>query len=189
MRGDVTRSLSGVILLGGLISASCTDVVPTEPTASTKAQPLSLAAEPARVTPEFLPPPGTGCAGTRPFRARFVLILGGMGGFVLQDLQAGFSDRFGVISVPAVLGASGSRLGSMTGSLPPVPLATSTPIPFPTTGPNSGLVGSTSISERLPVILEFGCQVRPQGTIVVTAGTLDHRGRRGDHRLTIDVGE
>ena len=186
MRGDVTRSLSGVILFAGLICASCSDAVPTEPTASTKAQPLSLAAEPARVTPEFLPPDGIGCAGARPFRTRFVLILGGMDGFVLQDLRVGFSDPFGAISVPAVVGAT--RLGSITGSLPPNPLPTSTPIPFPTTGPNSGLPGVGS-PQRVPVILEFGCLVRPQGTIVVTAGTLDHRGRRGDRRLMIEVGD
>jgi hypothetical protein len=189
MRGDVTRSFAGVILLAGLTSASCGEVVPPEPTAPTKTVPVALAAEPARVMPEFLPPFGIGCAGARPFRTRFVLILGGMEGFVLHDLQVGFSDRFGVISVPAVLGASGSRLGSMTGSLPPIALPTSTPIPFPTTGPNSSFFGSGGTSERLPVILEFGCHVQPLGTIVVTAGTRDHRGRRGDHRLTIDVGE
>jgi hypothetical protein len=183
MRGHVTRSLSGVILLAGLIGASCSDAVPTEPTASSKAQPVSIAAEPSRVTPDFLPPFDIGCGGARPFRTRFVLVLGGMDGLVLQDLRVGFRDPFGVISVPAVAGAS--RLGSMNGSLPPIPMTTSTPIPFPTTGPNSGLIPS----ERLPVILEFGCHVRPHGTIVVTAGTLDHRGRRGDHRLTIEVGE
>ena len=182
MRGHVTRSLSGVILLAGLISASCSDAVPTEPTASSKLQqPVSIAAEPTRVTAEFLPPVDTTCAGARPFRTRFVLVLGGMEGFVLQDLRVGFSDPFGVTSLPAVVGAS--RLGSMNGSLPPIPMTTSTPIPFPTTGPNSGLIPS----ERLPVILEFGCHVRPHGTIVVTAGTLDHRGRRGDHRVTIEV--
>jgi hypothetical protein len=187
MRDDVTRSLFGVLVLAGLLSASCSDVVPTGPTESPRAQPLSLAAEPAQVTPEFLPPNDVVCAGARPFRTRFVLVLGGIGGFVLQDLRVGFTDPFGVISVPAVVGAS--RLGSMNGSLPPNPLPTSTPIPFPTTGPNTGLIPSTSISERLPVILEFGCHVRPHGTIVVTAGTRDRGGRRGDHRLTIDVGE
>ena len=187
MRGDVTRSLSSVILLAGLITAACSDAVPTEPSASTDAPPLSLASEPAHVTPEFLPTVGLGCAGARPFRTRFVLVLGGLGGFVLQDLQVGFSDRFGVISVPAVVGAS--RLGSINGSLPPNPMPTSTPIPFPTTGPNTGLIPSINTSERLPVILEFGCHVQPLGTILVTAGALDHRGRRGGQRLTIDVGE
>jgi hypothetical protein len=189
MRGDVTRSLSGVILVAGLLGASCSDVVPTEPTASTKTPSPSLAAEPARVAPEFLPSFGTGCAGARPFRTRFVLILGGMDGFVLQDLRVGFNDRFGVTAVPAVvtpLTAPSTTFGSAG---MPVPLPTSTPIPFPTTGPNSGLVESIRISDRLPVILEFGCHVQPLGTIVITAGTRDHRGRWGDHRLTIGVGE
>ena len=188
MRGDVTRFLSGVILLAGLISASCSDVMPTEPTASAKAQPLALAAEPAQVTPEFLPTT-TGCGGARPFRARFVLIFGGMGDFVLQDLQVGFNDRFGVIGVPAVISPLSAPPTSFDSSGVPVRVPTSTPIPFPTTGPNSGLVESINVSERLPVILEFGCHVQPLGTIVITAGTRDHRGRRGDHRITIDVGD
>jgi hypothetical protein len=189
MRGDVTRSLSAVTLLAGLISASCSDVVPAEPTAPTKLQPLALAAEPARVTPEFLPPFGTGCGGARPFRTRFVLVLGGIEGLVLQDLQVGFSDRFGVIAVPAVIPPLSAPSSSFGSSGVPVRVPTSTPIPFPTTGPNSGLLGSAGTSGRLPVTLEFGCHVEPLGTIVVTAGTRDHRGRRGDHRLTIDVGE
>jgi hypothetical protein len=192
MRGDVTRFLSGVILLAGLISASCSDVMPTEPTASAKAQPLALAAEPAQVTPEFLPTT-TGCGGARPFRARFVLIFGGMGDFVLQDLQVGFNDRFGVIAVPSVISPLSAPATSFDSSGVPVRVPTSTPIPFPTTGPNSGVLESINVSERLserlPVLLEFGCRVQPHGTIVVTAGTRDRRGRRGDHRLTIDVGD
>ena len=189
MRGDVTRSLSGVILLAGLISTSCSDSMPTEPTASTKTPTLSLAAEPARVTPEFLPPSGAGCAGARPFRTRFVLILVAMGDFVLQDLQVGFSDRFGVIAAPAVVTPLTAPPTTFGSSGVPMRVPTSTPIPLPTTGPNSGLVESIRISDRLPVILEFDCHVQPLGTIVVTAGTRDRRGQRGDHRLTIEVGD
>ena len=108
--------LSGVILLAGLISASCSDVVPTEPTASDQA----AAAAPSRPNrPESRRSscrrPDT-CGGARPFRTRFVLILGGIEGFVLQDLQVGFNDRFGVILAPAVVGASATPT-SMNGSL------------------------------------------------------------------------
>ena len=189
MRGDLTRSLAGVILLAALIGASCSDVVPTEPTASAKAEPLAFAVEPARVTPEFLPPSGTHCGGARAFRTRFVVILGAMPGLSVASLNVGFTDRFGVVSLPSVLGSTSALAGPVMGGPSPVPLPTSAPIPFPTTGPNTGLVESIGSSQRVPVILEFGCLVRPQGTLVVTAGTLDRRGRRGDHRLTIDVGE
>lgn len=187
MFSDAARFFAAVILLAGLASASCNAVVPAEPTAPTGGEQVAFAVEPARVTPEFLPPSGLHCGGARPFRTHFAVILGSMPGGSFETLDVGFSDRFGVISVPAVVGAS-PRLGSTNGSLPPVPLATSTPIPFPTTGPNSGLPG-VGTSQRVPLILEFGCLVNPHGTIVVTAGTRDRHGRRGEQRLTIDVGE
>ena len=186
MRGDVTRSLSGVILLAGLISTSCSDVMPTGPTAASKAQPVSIAAEPARVTPEFLPSIAPSCGGRRPFRTRFAVILGAMDG--LQTLDASFTDRSGVFVAPAVIAASDLFTGSMMTS-PPTRLPTSTPIPFPTSLANIDLSMPAGPSQRLPVTLEFDCHVQPLGTIVITAGTRDHRGRRGDHRLTIDVGE
>ena len=186
MRGDVTRSLSGVILLAGVISTSCSDGVPTEPTASPKAQPVAIAAEPIRVTPEFLPSVGPSCAGRRPFRTRFAVILGAMDG--LQTLDASFTDRSGVFVAPAVTPASDLFTGSMLTS-PPIRLPTSTPIPFPTTLANIDLSTPAGTSQRLPVTLEFDCHVQPLGTIVITAGTRDHRGRRGDHRLTIEVGD
>jgi len=186
MRGDVTRSLSGVILLAGLIGTSCSDVVPTEPTASAKAQPVSIVAEPTRVTPEFLPSVGPSCAGRRPFRTRFTVVLGAMDS--LLTLDASFSDRTGVFVAPAVLPASNLFTGSMMTS-PSTRLPTSTPIPFPTSLATIDLSTPAGTSQRLPVILEFDCHVQPLGTIVITAGTRNRRGQRGDHRLTIDVGD
>jgi hypothetical protein len=189
MCSDATRCLSAVILLASLTTISCNGVAPAEPTAPTAGEPVAFAVEPARVTPEFLPPSGTHCGGARPFRTRFVVIVGAMPGLSVGSLNVGFTDRFGVVSLPNVLGSTSALAGPVMTGPSPVPLSTSAPIPFPTTGPNTGLVESIGSSQRVPVILEFGCLVRPQGTIVVTAGTRDRRGRRGDHRLTIDVGD
>ncbi len=186
MRGDVTRSLSGVILLAGLMSTSCSDVMPTEPTASSKTQPVAIAAEPTRVTPEFLPSVGPSCGGRRPFRTRFAVILRAMDG--LQTLDASFTDRSGVFVAPAVIPGSDLFTGSMMTS-PPTRLPTSTPIPFPTSLATIDLSTPAATSERLPVILEFDCHVQPLGTIVITAGTRDRRGQRGDHRVTIELGD
>jgi hypothetical protein len=44
-------------------------------------------------------------------------------------------------------------------------------------------------SQEFPVTLEFGCHVRPQGTIVVAVGTRDGRGRSMTHQLSVGVGE
>jgi hypothetical protein len=189
MCSDATRFLFGAVLLAGLTSASCNGVVPAEPTAPTAGEPVALAAEPSRVTPEFLPPSGLHCGGARPFRTHFVVILGAMSGVVVETLNVGFSDRFGVFSRPIVLGVSSVLSSSLAIGPSPVPLPTSSPIVFPTTGPNTGLLGSAGSSQRVPVTLEFGCLVRPQGRIVVTAGTRDRRGRWGEHRLMIDVGD
>ena len=189
MCSDATRFLFGALLLAGLTSASCNGVVPAEPTAPTAGEPVAFAVEPARVTPEFLPPSGTHCGGARPFRTRFDVILAAMPGLFVASLNVGFTDRFGVVSLPHVLGTTSALAGSTMIGPSPVPLPTSSPIPFPTTGPNTGLLESIGPSQRVPVTLEFGCLVRPNGTIVVTAGTRDHRGGRGDRRLMIDVGE
>jgi hypothetical protein len=186
---DATRYLSAAILFAGLTSASCNGVVPTEPTAPTSGEPVAFAVEPARVRPEFLPPSGVDCGGRRPFRTRFVVILGSIPGVLFETLHVDFSDRFGVVSRPIVLGTSDVLSSSLASGPSPVPLPTSSPISFPTTGPNSGLLESVGSSRRLPVTLEFGCRTRPGGTIVVIAGTRDRSGRWGDHRLTIDVGE
>ena len=143
--------------------------------------------------PESRPSSCRRSAPAAPARGRSVhgssLILGGMEGFVLQDLQVGFNDRFGVIAVPAVLGASASRLGSMTGSRPPSPLPTSTPIPFPTTGPNSGLLGSAGAVgalagdarvrlSRAPARDDRG-HCRELGIIADDGGTIDSRSMWG----------
>jgi hypothetical protein len=186
---DATKYFSAVILLAGLTSASCNGVVPAEPTAPTTAgEPVAFAVEPARVTPEFLPPSGLHCGGARPFRTHLAVILGSMPGGFFETLDVGFNDRFGVASRPIVLGVSNTLSNSQAIGASPVPLPTTSPIPFPTTGPNSGLPG-VGTPQRVPLILEFGCLVRPQGTIVVTAGTRDRHGRRGEQRRTIDVGE
>ena len=188
MSTDATRYLSAVILLAGLATASCNGVVPAEPTAPTAGEPVAFAVEPARVTPEFLPPSGLDCRGRRPFRTHFVVFLGSMPGASFETLDVGFNDRLGVASRPIVLGVSSTLSNSLAIGPSPVPLPTMSPIPFPTTGPNSGLPG-VGTPQRVPLILEFGCLVRPQGTIVVTAGMRDRRGRRQEQRLTIDVGE
>jgi len=107
----------------------------------------------------------------------------------VQELRVSFSDRMGIVAVPAVLPAASTFGGSTMMPLPSIPLPSSAPIPIPTAGPNNGLSLSPGPLQRLPVTLEFGCDVRLPGTIVVTAGTRDRRGRRDDHRLVIGVRE
>ncbi len=165
---------------------SCSDAAPADATAPTAIKSVALSVQPDKVEPEFLPPVG-GCTGARAFRTRFVVVAGGMQGFVVQELRVSFNDRFGVLAVPTVLSASAAQSGSLIPSSPPVPLPTSVPIPFPSSA--NGLSVFAGGSREFPVTLEFGCHVRPQGTIVVAVGTRDDRGRSTTHQLTVDVGE
>ena len=186
MHGHFATCVSGALLLAGLSTASCSDAGPADPIGPSAAEAVALRAEPEAVRPEFLTPFGV-CTGARPFRTSFVVIIGGTAGFVVQELRVSFSDRTGVVAVPTVLPAASPFGGSLITPAPSIPLPSSVPIPIPTSGPNNGLSLSAGALQRLPVTLEFGCQARLPGTIVITAGMRDRHGRRDDRRLVIDV--
>jgi hypothetical protein len=134
---------------------SCSEFAPADTTAPTSIKSIALSVQPDKVEPEFLPAIG-GCTGARAFRTRFVVVAGGMQGFVVQELRVSFNDRFGVLAVPTVLSAGAAQSGSLIPSSPPVPLPTSMPIPIPSTGPNNGLSVFPGGSQQVPVALEFG---------------------------------
>jgi hypothetical protein len=188
MHPHITTSVPGAVLLAGLACMSCSDAAPASATAPTSIRAIALSVQPQKVEPEFLPP-FVGCTGARAFRTRFVVVAGGTETFVVQDLHVSFSDRFGMTAVPSVVPATGAPSGSMITSSPPIPMPSSMPIPIPTSGPNDGLSVFPGGSQELPVLLEFGCHVRPQGTIVVAVRTRDGRGRFLTHQLAVGVGE
>jgi hypothetical protein len=187
MRADDSRYLCGAVLLAGLIGVSCGEISPGDATAPTSTAAVTLAAEPAKVMPEFFPSFDASCS-RRSFRTRFVAIVGSMGSAAVQTLGVSFTDRFGVFATPAVVPASDVFTGLMM-TAPPIRLATSSAIPFAVTLPNNALSTPAGTSQRVPLTLEFGCHVDPHGTIIVVAGTRDDRGRWRDHRLAISVGE
>ena len=188
MHPQITTCVRGAALLAGLACMSCSDAAPAAATTPTSIRAIALSVQPEKVEPEFLPP-FVGCTGARAFRTRFVVVAGGVEAFVVQELRVSFSDRFGMTAVPTVVPATGAPSGSMITSSPPIPLPSSMPIPIPTGGPNDGLSVFPGGSQEVPVLLEFGCHVRPQGTIVVAVGTRDGRGRAMTHQLTVDVAE
>ena len=188
MHPHITACVPGAILLAGLACVSCSDAAPADATAPSSVRAIALSVQPGKVEPEFLPPIRR-CSGARAFRTRFVVIVGGMEAFVVQELRVSFSDRFGVTAVPAIVPATGAPSGSIITSSPPIPLPTSMPIPIPTSGPNNGLSVFPGGSQEMPVTLQFECGVRPQGTIILAVETRDGRGRSTTHQLTVDVGE
>lgn len=182
MYAHFSKYVAGVLVLVVLVSAACSENNPVDvlgPTAAPQA--LSLTAEPAVVTPEFLPTTFSVCNAPR-FRTRFVVLLGGIRGVAVTGLFVGFTDFLGLAAVPTVLPAAPFG-GTTTFS------AARVPVPFPATGPNDGLSVPTGFPQNVPVTLEFGCHVRPRGTILVTADTRDGRGRMETARLSVPVGE
>src|SRR5215211_3953178 len=177
--------LSGTLLLVVLAGAACSGSDPVAATSPTAAPQVSLKAEPSIVRPDFLPP-SAACHDHPGFRTRFVVFVGGFGGVTMDGLQASFVDAFGVSVMPGVIASGVFGGATSTTSGVPVPLPTSGPIPFPMTGPVPIPDGAT---RQVPVTLEFGCHVRPHGTIVVTARTRDGRGRSWDQRLAVAVEE
>ena len=187
MHAHDSKYVAGVLLLATLAVAACGEHNSVAVTAPTEAQSLRLTAEPASITPEFLV--RHVCPAAPAFRTRFVIIVSGTDGLIVTGLHVGFVDRLGINVLPTVLtdGLNTSGSGSSLRT-PPIPLPSSMPIPIPTSGPNDGLSVFTGRTERVPVTLEFGCNVRPHGTILVDADTRDHRGRSGRSRLTVEVG-
>ena len=171
-----------VVLLLVVLTAACSDSTPTDVTGPTSAaQSLSLTAEPAVVTPEFMPTLFRVCNAPR-FRTRFVVLLGAIRGVAVTGLFVSFTDVLGVAAVPTVIPAApfGGTTHISTARVP---------VPFPTSGPNDGLSVPTGFSQQVPITLEFGCHVRPRGTILVSADTRDDRGRMGTSRLSVQLGD
>jgi len=175
----LTSRVAVAVLLTALVSAACSDdSSPADPTAPTVVQTMSFSADPIRIHPEFLSTGG--CHDGRGFRTRVdVAIASGMHGGVVTGLRAGFTDRSGVVAFP--IGSSENIPSSWTISgSPTVPVPTNMAVPFPV---------PSNTSQRIPVVLEFGCQVRPQGTLLVVVDTRDDRGASSTHRVNIEVGD
>jgi hypothetical protein len=171
----LTSRVAAAVLLTVLASAACSDDAnPVDPSAPTVVQTMSFSADPTRIHPEFLS--AGGCHDGRAVRTRVdVAIAGGMHGVVVTGLRAGFTDRSGVVAFP--IGSPGNIPSSWTSGSPTVPVPTNMAVPFPV---------PSNTSQRVPVVLEFGCQVRAQGTLIVVAETED-RGRMTTHRIAIEV--
>jgi hypothetical protein len=186
MHADHTRYVAGALLLIVLGGAACSDTLPADVTAPSAVPAITLKAEPSIVRPEILPPLGA-CRDRAAFRTRFVVILGDSNDGIVQGLDVSFVDSLGAIALPTVLGAS--AFDSRTPVGVPVTLPTSSPIPIPQAIPNDGFLVPIGGTRQVPVTLQFGCEVRPHGTLFVTARTRDRHGRSGSQRLAIAVTE
>jgi hypothetical protein len=165
---------------------------PTAPGAVTSA--LVVAAEPMTATPEFTSI--SFCPAAPSFGVRLLITISGNGDIViLQRLRFAFTDRFGGFAVPVVTQTSTALSGGIPTSMP-VPLPTSpsipipgaSPIPIPGSLPVEELRIQAGVSGTLPVLLNFGCGVPADGTLVVSVDTTDMRGRSSTSQVRVRVG-
>ena len=186
MHPHITTHVPGAMLLAALACVSCSDVAPADATAPTAVETIAFSIRPERVEPEFLPSTGR-CAGARSERgspsspAETRVRRAGASRELQQSLRGGHGPAGPVGERPAV------RFDD--GVLAACPSADLDADPHPVGGAEQRPLGDPGRLTEVPVALEFGCHVRPQGAIIVAVGTLDDRGRSTTHRLTVDVSE
>ena len=162
------RRLAPAALFFVLFTVAC-DQASVSMTAPGTLVPAAFTAEPASLRPEFLH--AQTCLFRPAFRLHLSVIVGGGGTVIVHGFRFHFIDRAGSRTLPLVSVAPGT---SFTSSLP-----SSSPIPIPGVAP----LTSFPASGTLPFIATFGCDVIPDGTLVVI-GDLD-AGRTAEMRLRV----
>jgi hypothetical protein len=150
------RRYAPVVLLFALASAVACDRTADSPTSPELVRQVqtSITAEPRSVQPEFLTSPA--CVGRRPFGARVTVIVEGRDGLILRDLRFAFVDRFGTRTLPEVI-----PIPTASSSIP-----SSSPISIPGV---AALPSASPVLGPLPFFVRFGCDVIPEGTLIITA--------------------
>ena len=175
-----------LLVLVFLASPACSRsaVTPTSPNTTTNLKSVSV--EPESVRPEFIS--GSSCSTRPPFGVRFTVIVGGED-LIIRGIRFGFTDRFGNRLVPDVIPTiEGSSSIPSSSPIPfpgPATLPNASPIPIPGASPITGVLVTDTRRLSLPFFLRFGCDVFPEGTIVVIVDTADTVGRFGARELNV----
>jgi len=176
-----------------LIAACGNDnsVSPTTPAPVTSAL---VTTEPMTATPEFSRI--SFCPAAPSFGVRLLITISGNGEIVIVErLRFAFTDRLGGFAVPVVTQTSAALSGGIPTSMPvplptspSVPIPSASPIPIPGSLPVEELRIHAGVSGTLPVLLNFGCGVPADGTLVVSVDTTDRRGRSSTSQVRVRVG-
>lgn len=160
---------------------------PTSPGPSTTVK-TSLTAEPVAARPEFLSNPT--CPTHPSFGIRITVIVGG-NDLIVRGIRFAFTDRFGSRALPDVFPTPAGSTSIPSSSPIPIPgsaaLPGSSPIPIPGSSPINGVLVSDGTRLALPFFLRFGCDVVPEGTIIIIVDTADRTGRPGTSEVRVAV--
>ena len=180
-----------LFLVSAFAVISCGETQPVSPTAPGPVDKAMITAEPATVSPEFLPTPF--CPRFSPFGARFALVVRPGQDLILRVVQFQFVDRFGGRTFPSVIPLDTTAFppSSLPGS-PPIPtptpstLPSSGPVPIPSS-PFSPLLIPAGTFREFPFLLQFGCGVPAEGTVVVSLEFTDRRGTAESSELRVRI--
>lgn len=176
------------LVLVFLTSPACSpnSITPTSPNTTTNLK--SLSAEPEMVRPEFVSNPS--CLTHQAFGVRLIVIIGGED-LIVRGIRFGFTDRFGNRSLPDVFSTTAGSTSIPSSGPVPFPGAAVLPnvsaIPIPGSSPITGMLVPDAQRLSLPFFLRFGCDVFPEGTIVITLDTADTVGRPGTREVNVAV--
>lgn len=162
-------------------ASACSDGNGSGLTGPSGAAPASITAEPETLTPEVVEQ--RSCGQSEAFGLRVVLKVGSREDIVVQRLDFMLQDSFGRRTAPvAVLPVGTSPIPiAPPNTLPsPSPIPGAMPVPLPG-APASGISIAPGTTQSFPFVVEFGCGVPAQGTLVVT---VESAGRDGARRST-----
>jgi hypothetical protein len=159
----------------------------TSPATTTNLK-AALAVEPAVLRPEILN--DVTCPAAAAFGIRLNVIVGG-DDLIIRGVRFIFSDRLGRRLIPEAF-SSGAGSTSIPSSAPiPFPNGSALPGSAPITIPGFPVFNGTRVipGARLtqPFFLRFGCDVLPEGTIIVTVDHVDASGRPGLSDIQVGV--
>jgi hypothetical protein len=183
MHGRITN-FTPALFVFLLLAAGCSDNGGVATGGSGLAGPGSVfstrvTAEPLTIRPEFLSSPF--CRTQFPFSLRLILVVSAGQERFLRVIRFNLLDSFGGRTFPTAISSPAAPTSV------PVSIPSSLPIPIPGTLPFHGV--PVSGSQRLPFSLQFGCGVRPAGTLSVSVETADRRGVADVSQITVRVGE
>jgi hypothetical protein len=143
----------------------------------------TITADPPNVSAQFQG--GSGCLGEIPFDARIDVNVRPQEDLFIQTIGFEFVPAFGRRVFPVVVPGTFELNNSV---LPPIPLPTSHPIPFPGQVPMSNIVVPAGAFLKAPFRLQFACGVPARGTLFVAVETADRRGTAGVSRTSAQIG-
>jgi hypothetical protein len=146
----------------------------------------SLSVEPTAVRPDFLT--GFTCAALPAFGAQLTVIVGG-DDLIVRGIRFSFTDRVGRTVIPDAFPTAPVTSLPITFPIPPggSSIPTNSPIPVPGFPSFNGsrIVPNSRLTQ--PFLLRFGCDVAPEGTIVVVIDTSDVIGRTGRSEVRVSL--